>query len=309
MSAWSFSSSRLFQKCPRQWYYKSVIAQPRSKDPIRREAYLLSKLQSIASWRGSIVDQVILMRYVPALKRNQRILLGDMLKHARDVFNRQLEFGLAHRLRESGMQVSKMGDAFAAFFDVEYGDGLSQDKLDEAWEDVEIALTNLANMRELEAALARSTHLVPQRSLSFDLDGIKATGQPDLLVFFRDEPPLIVDWKVHTFATSDYRLQLALYALALTSREPHRDFPKDQPDYEPTDVRLLEAQLLTSQQRHYHLTVEDIEAVSNYIARSALNMEMTILDDDIDSIDDIPVTLNADECQRCPFRSMCWKQG
>lgn len=307
MPAWSFSSSRLFQKCPRQWYYKSIIAEPRSKDNLRREAYLLSTLQTVAGWRGSLVDQVILMRYVPTLKRNQRVVLNDLIKYAKEIFQRQLEFGRAHRLREPGMKRTKVGDSFASFFDVEYGEGIAEADVKAAWADVEVALTNLANMRELEATLARSTHLFPQRSLAFNLDGIKATGTPDLLVFFRDEPPLIIDWKVHTFATSDYRLQLALYSLALTSREPHKDFPKDQPDYQATDVRLLEVQLLTNQQRYYHLTEEDIEAVSNYVARSALNMEMTSLDDDVDSIDDVPVTSNADDCRRCPFRSMCWK--
>ena len=47
------------------------------------------------------------------------------------------------------------------------------------------------------------------------------------------------------------------------------------------------------------------------MARSALNMEMTVdyADDDLTVIYDVPVTLNSEECQRCPFRSMCWNQG
>jgi len=310
MSAWSFSGSRLFQKCPRQWYFKTAIAEPRSKDTTRREAYLLSKLQTVYSWRGSLVDQVILMRYVPTLKRGKRVMLGDMLKYGREIFDRQIKFGLAHRLREPGMKVTETGDAFAAFFDVEYGDGIAKSDIKAAWEDVEIALTNLAGMHELQAELESATHLIPQRSLTFTLDGIKATGQPDLMAFFAAQPPLIVDWKVHTYASSDYRLQLALYALALTNCKPHSDFPKEQPSYEPTDMHLLEVQLLTNQLRNYQLTAEDIDAASNYMARSALNMEMTVQGDDGETTsDDVPVTLNSEECQRCPFRSMCWDQG
>lgn len=310
MSAWSYSGSRLFQKCPRQWYFKTVIAEPRSKDPVRRGAYLLSKLQTVYSWRGSLVDQVILMRYVPTLKRGQRVMLADLLKYAREIFDRQLKFGLAHRLREPGMKVTETGDAFAAFFDVEYGNDIAKHDIKAAWEDVEIALTNLAGMQDLQAELASATHLIPQRSLSFTLDGIKATGQPDLMAFFADQPPLIIDWKVHTYASSDYRLQLALYALALKNCKPHSDFPKEQISYEPTDVRLLEVQLLTNRLRNYHLTTDDIDAASNYMARSALNMEMTVQGEDGETaVDDVPVTLNDDECQRCPFRSMCWYQG
>jgi len=310
MATWSFSGSRLFQKCPREWYFKTFIAEPRSKDAMWHEAYLLSKLQTIYAWRGSIVDQVILMRYVPTLKRRQRVALNDLLKYAKEIFDRQLKFGLADRSREPGMKVTHAGDSFAAFFDVEYGEGVPQETIDAAWADVECALTNLANMRDLQTRLLSASHLIPQRSLTFSHDGIKAKGQPDLMAFFADQPPLIIDWKVHTFASQDYRLQLAVYALALTNCKPHKDFPKQSIQYEATDVQLVEAQLLTNQQRNYRLTPADIDAASNYMTRSAVNMELTVdgADGAITAYE-VPVTLNAEECQRCPYRSLCWNQG
>lgn len=308
MSTWSFSNSRLFRKCQRQWYFKAHVAEARAKDQTRREAFLLSKLQTIYSWRGSIVDQVILMRYVPTLKRGQQISRWDLFKYAEDVFDRQLEFARAHRLREQGMKVTGAGDSFAAFFGVEYDEEITQEEIDAAWQDIECALTNLLSMKDLYARLLTASHLIPQRSLSFTHDGIKAQGTPDLVAFFADQPPLIIDWKVHTFASQDYRLQLALYALALTSCKPHRDFPQAPLRYQPTEIQLTEVQLLTNQQRHYQLTDADIDGVSNYMARSALNMELAI--DPADgaiSVFDLPVTSNPDECQRCPFRSMCWE--
>ena len=70
----------------------------------------------------------------------------------------------------------------------------------------------------------------------------------------------------------------------------------------------MEVQLLTNQQRHYQLTDADIDAVSAYMVRSALSMELAV--DPADgaiSVYDLPVTSNPDECERCPFRSMCWK--
>lgn len=139
-------------------------------------------------------------------------------------------------------------------------------------------------------------------------DGIKAQGTPDLLAFFRDKPPLIIDWKVNTFASQDYRLQLALYALALTNCTPHKDFPKSLGCSEAVDVELIEVQLLTCQKRHYQLTIADIEATSNYMARSALEMALAVdSDEELISVSDLPATSNPDDCQRCSFRSMCWK--
>ncbi len=307
MSAWSFSSSRLFRKCPRQWYFKTHVAQARAKDATRREAFLLSKLQSIYSWRGSIVDRVILMRYIPTLKRGLWVSRATLLKYAQELFDQQLSYARAHRLREPGMKVTEAGDSFAAFIGVEYGEEIAQEELDGAWQDVECALTNLLSMRDLYARLLPATQIIGQRSLSFTYEGVKAQMQPDLVAFYTDQPPLIIDWKVHTFATQDYRLQLALYALALTNCKPHRDFPEGLERYIATDVQLTEAQLLTNQQRHYQLSDSDIEAVSNYMARSALNMELAMdtTDGEI-SVYDLPVTSNSDDCERCPFRSMCW---
>lgn len=310
MAAWSYSNSRLFRRCQRQWYFKTYVAEARAKDPVRREAFILSKLQSLYAWRGSIVDQVILMRYVQTLKRGQQPSRSDLLRYAKEVFDRQLKFALAHRVREAGMKVTEAGDGFAAFYAVEYGQSITQEEIDSAWYDVECALTNLLGMKDLTVRLLAASHLIPQRSLTFTYDGIKAQGTPDLLAFYTDKAPLIVDWKVHTFASQDYRLQLALYALAITNCNPHKDFPEMPHIYEPIDIELTEVQLLTCQQRHHRLTHAEIEAASNYLARSALDMSLAVDVDSEDepiSVDDLPATSNPEDCQHCPFRSMCWK--
>jgi hypothetical protein len=56
---WSVSESKLFRRCQRQWYFKHCVANAQAKkDPLRRRAYLFSKLQSISGWRGQLVDTV-----------------------------------------------------------------------------------------------------------------------------------------------------------------------------------------------------------------------------------------------------------
>ncbi len=310
MSTWSFSSSRLFRKCQRQWYFKNHVASAIAKDKTRREAFLLSKLQTLYAWRGSIVDQVILMRYVPSLNRGKLVSLSELHKYAKEVFDRQLKFARANRMREPGMKITEARDSFAAFYDVEYGTGVTKNDLEAAWQDIKCALTNLLDMTDLFERLLTASYLVAQRSLSFTHDGVKAQMQPDLIAFFDDQSPLIIDWKVHTFGFQDYRLQLALYALALTSCKPHKDFPVGIDLYQATDVQITEIQLLTMQQRYYRLTDADIDAVSDYIALTALDMQLAVdpFEGEL-AIDEIPTTTSPDECPRCPFRSLCWKQG
>ncbi len=65
---WSLSGSKTFRRCQRQWFYKNCVANGVTKDPVRRNIYLLGKLQTIAGWRGSIVDHAIETGVVPALQ-------------------------------------------------------------------------------------------------------------------------------------------------------------------------------------------------------------------------------------------------
>jgi len=307
---WSFSSSRTFRRCQREWYFRSHVANAIARDPIRHEAYLLSKLQSIPAWRGDLVDHVISRRVIPTLKNKWSLNPARIRKDARETFEQQLAFARQHRLREAGMSPTKAGDAFAAFMDIQYGVEVGEDKLTQAWQDIELALNNLFQMQELLTLLGSASDLIPQRPLSFSQDGITVRAVPDVIAFFSSAPPLIVDWKVHTYGTHDYRLQLMCYALALTRCKPHKDFSPSLSRYAATDIRLIEIQLLTNRQREYHLSDADVAAVETHITHSADQMALAIGDCSNGELSafDFAVAQNPDACQRCPFRLLCWEE-
>jgi hypothetical protein len=70
---WSVSTAKIFDRCQRQWFFKQHFANARSKDEARRKAYLLGKLQSVSSWRGSVVDQVLSFEVIAALGRDETV--------------------------------------------------------------------------------------------------------------------------------------------------------------------------------------------------------------------------------------------
>lgn len=71
---WSISESKTFRRCQRQWFFKNIVAcATAKKNPIRRRAYLLSKLQSVFAWRGQLVDTVIENYLIPALNSKRRV--------------------------------------------------------------------------------------------------------------------------------------------------------------------------------------------------------------------------------------------
>jgi len=287
------------------------VANARAHDPVRHEAYLLSKLQSIYAWRGLLVDYVISRWVVHALKNGWSITLGKALDYAKTTFQKQLAFAKQHRLREPGMKPSKADDAFAAFYAVEYGLGVSEEQISQAWSEIELALTNLFAMPDLLALLGQADNLIAQRALTFSCNQTTVRAVPDLIAFWRDDPPLIIDWKVHAFATHDYRLQLACYAIALTRCKPHRDFPPSLFHYSAADIRLLEVQLLGNKQRKYALSDDDVENTDTRIAETAMQMVLAVGNKKKKHLRpiDFPVTTYPEVCQRCSFRSLCWKES
>ncbi len=308
---WSFSDSRIFRNCQRQWFYKEHVASDNPRHALGFEAFLLSKLQSVAAWRGNIVDDTIEKDIVPILRRGRTPDPDRVLENARKRFDTQLDFARQHRLRERGMTPTKAGDAFAAFYAIEYHQELPDADIVRAWNEVVTALTNLLSMGWLLGTLRIAEALIPQRTLAFTIGETTVRAVPDLVAFFSNQPPLIVDWKVHFFGTTDYRLQLLCYALALTQCTPHKDFPESLADYDATDVRLVEAQLLTGQLREYSVSDSDVDEVELYIFQSATEMMMAIDGDGNRQTNpyDLPPTEYPENCQRCAYRSLCWKES
>lgn len=314
---WSFSASRQFSRCQRQWYLKNYVADWRAEESsIEREAYLLSKFSSVFAWRGRLVDDVIENYIVAPLHFGDILDRDSVLEKARGLFDRQLAFARANRLREAGMTMTKAGDDFAALRDVDCQGDVSKDLIDQAWGDVETALVNLFCYEDLIQRMRKASALIAQRPLMFTVSGlksdlIKVRAVPDLIVFSEKELPIIIDWKVHSFGRVDYRLQLACYALALTRCNPHRDFPTSVSKYGPTDVELLEVQLLTDHLRRYELTEDDIHELEAYIAETSKLMELAIsrFDEETLSPLDFPVTYYPKTCARCSFQKICWEDS
>jgi hypothetical protein len=309
---WSISESRNFRRCQRRWYFKNCVANAiAKKDPMRREAYLLSKLQSVSAWRGQIVDLVISDTLVPALNGRRRVTLADLKQRAKYHFDTQLACARAHRLREPGVSPSQLGDEFAAFYCVEYGGTINEQEITQAWTEIEQALQNLCKMQELSAELKAARYLVTQRPLQFKHTDMNVRAVPDLIAFFDDAPPLIVDWKVHVFGLQEAWLQLSAYAVALVRCVPHGDFPAALTRYRETDVRLAEAQLLTNQLRRFAIGEGEIAQVDSYIAESVTQMQLATEGRGGCQLtaEDFSVTTSPDLCQRCPFRKICWKES
>jgi hypothetical protein len=308
---WSVSTAKMFERCQRQWFFKTQLASAKAKDEMRHRAWLLSKLQSLSAWRGNLVDQVLSHEVLPAFGQGRSITSDQALASAMARFDRQLAVGRAHRLHEKGFNPTALGDDFVAFHVLEYGGVLDEAEVNRARDEVRRAIQSFFSMDELIARLRTADRLIMQRALSFTHGGTAVRAVPDLIVFREGRPPAIVDWKVHVFGWRDAWLQLAVYAAALARGKAHSDFPVLEPFCE-TDVGLLEVQLLTGTLRRHRLTTEDVAQADQFIARSFENMVLATGETNGKASmlppAEFPVTRYASNCEKCPYRVICWEE-
>lgn len=305
---WSLSTAKTFNQCQRQWYFKACLGNWKAKDPQRRKAYLLSKLRSISAWRGTIVDSIISEVVVPAIKKRQNPSLVHAQQMARSLFERQLAVARLHPLHQPGFSPSKAGSDFAAFHCVEYGSEISEAEIERARVEIDQSLANLFAMSEVWSELKVAQYLAIQPPLSFSHTGETVQAVPDLIAFYTNKPPLIIDWKVHFFGVYRASMQLGIYALALGRGNPHKGFPTFR-KWEVTDFRLWEVQLLRNQIRRYELNETRIIEIDTFIAESVSEMQLIVGGAKKSTLEPMEfLTASSPEtCQSCNYQSMCWE--
>ncbi|WP_412467098.1 PD-(D/E)XK nuclease family protein [Pedobacter sp. KLB.chiD] len=303
---------KIFQKCELQWYFKNIVADGRVKnDPFRKEVTILSKLDSIESWRGKIVDDIVSRLLVPTINRKMNIDRGYLIGEADRQFDAQLEYAAFQKYREPGRKFSQDAD-FAALFNFEFGLDCSEQALIDARKDIHAALNNLLDDGEFISYLRSAKLLVSQRSLHYQFSGLPVSSKPDLIVFFEDRPPHIVDWKVHTFGIHTYDEQLISYAVALfkvAATKPHVDFPVNLKSHQIFDYKLSEYQLLHPDRirRDYEVTAERLEELSDRMSRGVIEMYQKGCHKKYGESDpsNFETTYYIENCHTCSFKNIC----
>ena len=307
---WSISKSKIFSQCQRRWYFSDVMASHGLKNAERREVYLLKQLQSVFAWRGSLVDKVIELAIVPQLNKGIIPTKEDIITYAHELFEKQLAFGKECCHLQEGMTKTKAKECFCAFYDIEYNGDLDETQIEKARDDVDIALTNLIESSMLPSLVEDKPYLVAQRHMSFHFEEDNVMCTPDLIALYPDKAPMIVDWKVHSFGNNVHWLQLGVYGLALSRIKPHSDFPDSFPVYvnDPTQIKLIEYQLLSNTPREYKLTKQDLIDIEDYIFKSLSQMNRLVEGKKHGQIDinTFQTAQYPEICGRCQFKKICW---
>ena len=306
---WSISTYKEFQWCQRKWFLNKKVASRSPKDSYRRKVYLLSKLENIAAWRGKIVDYTISECVIPKLNNGSEIKSSEVYDFAKKVSRARYEFAKKNKFKERDLKKSDHEYDYSAIYDFEYTNSTDDltNKFTNAWNEIYIALTNFLNNATLINKLNSANYLIKQRNLTFTFHDTTIKAVPDLIAFYENGPPHIFDWKVHYFGTKTYSEQLMLYAIALKSCNPHRDFQTDLTSYSIQDISLTEYQLLKNLIRNYNITEYHIEAINDFLANGLQMMKRKGFDEKYENlnIEDFEKTQNLDACITCQFKKIC----
>ena len=157
----------------------------------------------------------------------------------------------------------------------------------------------------MKILLDSGTVLVAQKNLNYKYEEFNIISRPDLIVYSRDEPAMIIDWKVHFFRKENARMQLGIYAIALTECISFDPFQK--PLNDPTEIQLIEYQLLKNFQITYKLTSSDVSSVKDYINKSSKDMAKLINNKKYHefNINQFSMAFPSEICEYCNFKSLC----
>jgi hypothetical protein len=306
---WSINRSKVFQKCQRKWYFSEIVAQPKAKEGIRREAYVLKQLKSIYAWRGSLVDTIIHKLITPSLLHHRLPDETEVLEYAKRLVKSQISFAREQKHKHLGVTKSSSGDNYCALYDLEYDGKLDDELLKVAEEDIALSLRNLLHSDFIDRIAKDNKYVISQRNLSYRCYDVNVVCIPDMIVFFEDKPPLIIDWKVHAFGNSDAWLQLGIYSVALSNVTPHKDFPENfvKTAKDASQINLLEFQLLKNVQRKYSITDDDVLDIEDYIFKSITQMKNLVNGRDYNDLDaSLFLTAhNPQICTKCSFKKLC----
>jgi hypothetical protein len=275
------------------------------------ETYYLKQLQSIAAWRGSLVDTVIEKYIIPKLNESEIPEINGTLTYLDQLWTSQLEFAQAKRYRNPKLAKTRYEDRYCALYDLEYNSGLNETALQAAKKDCVQSLTNLLDSELLQSSLLNAAYLIPQRNLSFQFsNSIRILCRPDLIVLFKDRPPLIIDWKVHSSGKKDARLQLGIYAIVFSRCSRHADFKENllTKMKSSSDIHLKEYQLLLNQQREYEFSPEDVLKIEEFINSSANEIIMKFpnkAETKMLNYNFFLPTTTSNLCKTCNFKKIC----
>lgn len=295
--SWSPSRARLFNDCRRAYwyrYYAQWFGWEPDATPEQRIAYRLGKMDTMDTWAGTIVHDLI----EKAIKKSRwgRPIRGEELKQQARA---RLRVGWVQSRDGHWRHEPKRCVNLMAHY---YGDepGLGKVRTDAIAERVYTALDHFVTgpFPPLLARLPRDAWRSIEGLDSLELAGQTVYVRPDLAFDHPDDGTTwLVDWKTGRPSDKD-ELQVATYAL----------FAGAKWGIPPERCRGVLVYLAQGTERQVDVTADALERARETIEGSMGQMRAALSDVEANVADraSFPMTTNRERCGFCSFRQLCF---
>jgi hypothetical protein len=293
--SWSKSRDGMFNVCLRGYYYHyygSWGGWRQDAPPDLRELYVMKNLQTLSTWRGSVVHQVA-QEIIEGLREGRPVPVEQALHSAREGMQRDFEDSRTGRYRRRPNRICGLVDHY-------YDQAVSGDTLREMMVAVEGCLRRVYSTGSYQKMLQQgpASILEVEKLQSMTMSGHQVWVSPDVIARTAADELTIVDWKTGGSASSEAaRLQLAIYGLYAT-----RAYGVD-----PDQLTGVEENLHLGEAHVYALKEWVLEETRQYINDSIRRMQALLYDRErnVALLRYFPKTDKLATCIGCNFRRAC----
>ena len=258
--SWSISRDRIFQTCPRQYYFNyygywdgwEINAPQRIK-----QIYVLKQLKNRYMWAGAKVHDCI-ERTLTNIQRGISVLDIDQ------IIDITLNL-MREEFRSSREKRYHIKPKTYALFEHEYDVPISDDDWKKTADNMEQCLKNFYNSETfgMLKELPQKMWLEVEDFSSFNLNNTKIWAVLDCSYRNEDGGVTIIDWKTGRSMSEDVSMQLSCYAMYAMRKW----------GVDPENVKLIEYNLLANQSSEFTIGATEIEYTKSYIAGSIVDMQ------------------------------------
>jgi CRISPR/Cas system-associated exonuclease Cas4 (RecB family) len=263
--SWSISRDRLFQTCPRQYYFNyygywggwETDAAERT-----RQIYVLKQLKNRYMWAGAKVHDCI-ERTLTNLQRGISVLDVDQIV---DITLNQMR----EEFRSSREKRYQTHPKTCALFEHEYDVSILDADWKKTADNMEQCLRNFyaSDTFDMLKELPQQMWLEVEDFSSFNLNNTKIWAVLDCSFRTADGGVTIIDWKTGRTMSQDVSMQLACYAM----------YAMEKWGVDPESVKLIEYNLLANQGVEFTVSDAEIKNTKAYIAGSITDMQSLLVD-------------------------------
>ena len=315
---WSVSRERLFDECPRKYYFHYYLSWggwERNAPLIAREAFKLKRLVSLHLWRGQLVHYIV-SKVLQSLKAKGRVPEKQkVLDYTTERFVAQIEFSRSRRyLTESKKRGDRINIDWLALVEHEYGRPVDGPRLDRTREECISGIEGLYSsplLPRIERSDSSDWRIEDldhaEFSQVFEIHGVTVYAKTDFMFREADSSFNIVDWKTNRStggegdpATDNNKTQLGIYGYYATAilSEPLES------------LRLLEVNLLKEGLVKEHpIDQENLDSFAAAVESGIGKLSNLLIDSDVQRNEPLAPAhfpkIGNGRCAFCNFFRIC----